>query len=70
MVTFMLVELTVMRNMEGDILTLPQGKNTWGSLVEEIFMEKASSMVKMERCCTMESGAGVKDAIADFVSSF
>lgn len=70
MVTFTWAERTVTRNMEGEIFTSPQGKNTWGSLAEGIFMEKASSTVKTERCCTMESGIGVKDVIIDLISSF
>ena len=68
MVTFIWAEHTVTRNMEGDISNLPRVKNTWGSSAEGIFMEKAFSTVRKERCCMMESGAEAKDVIIDLIS--
>ena len=70
MVTFISAERTVTRNMDGDIYTSPLVKNTWASSAEGIFMEKASSTVKKERCSTMESGAEAKDVTIDLISSF
>lgn len=68
MVTFMWAERTVTRNMEEDISTSPRVKNTWGSSAEEIFMDKAFSTVRKERCCTMESGEEAKDVTLDHIS--